>query len=152
MVLAISPRIDEAGDAGFFHRHFHDGVRQALELQIQLEAGDAFFRAGDFAVHVAIRVFPADDVGEELVFGNAVAAVFGADADADAGHGTNHRDAGVHERERAAADGRHRGGTVGFHDLAGDAHGVGIILRAESSARCCARRARRGRFRGGRDR
>src|ERR1039458_9216903 len=47
----------EAGDAGFFHGNFHDGMRQAFQLQVELEAGDAFFRAGNFAVHVAIRVF-----------------------------------------------------------------------------------------------
>src|ERR1039458_5516209 len=99
----------EAGDAGFFHGNFHDGMRQAFQLQVELEAGDAFFRAGDLAVHVAIRVFPADDIGEELVFGNAVAVVFGADADADAGDRTNHRNTRIEQREGAAADGRHRG-------------------------------------------
>jgi hypothetical protein len=65
----------EAGDAGLFNRFSHDGMGQALQLEIELEAGDAFFGAGDFAIHVAIRVFPADDVGEELVFGNALIAL-----------------------------------------------------------------------------
>ena len=116
------------GDAGFFNRFGHERERNALQLQVQLKAGDAFFRAGDLAVHVAVMIFPADDVGEELILGNFVAAVFGADADADAGDRTGHRNTRIQQRQRAAADGRHRGGTVGFHDLAGDANGVGIIL------------------------
>ena len=60
-----------------------------------------------------------------------LAAIFGADADADAGDRTNHRDARVEQRQGAAANGRHRGGAVGFHDFAGDAHGVGIILQRD---------------------
>src|SRR5882724_1697754 len=61
----------------------------------------------DFAIHVAIMIFPADDVGKELIFGHFFAAVFGANADADAGDRTNHRNARVHERQRAAANARH---------------------------------------------
>ena len=60
-----------------------------------------------------------------------VAAVFGADADADAGDRTDHRNARVHERQCAAANGGHRGGAVGLHHFAGDADGVGIILRRQ---------------------
>src|SRR5208282_2715652 len=116
-------------DAGLFNRLGHDGVRQSLQLQVKLETGDALSRAGNFAIHVAVMIFPADDVGEELVFGNfPVRVQFGADADADARHGANHRNACVHERQGAAANARHRGRAVGFHDLAGDADGVGIIL------------------------
>jgi len=67
------------------------------------------------------NVFPADDVGEELVFGNLFVRIqFGADADADARR-ANHRNARIHERQRAAANARHGGRAVGFHDLAGDA-------------------------------
>ena len=99
------------------------------ELEVELEAGDALLGAGDLAVHVAEGVFPADDVGEQLVAGDfLVGVVLGADADADAGHRADQRNAGIHEGQRAAANGGHRGGAVGFHDLAGDADGVGIVV------------------------
>ena len=57
----------EAGDAGFFQGFGHDVVGNAAEFEVQLEAGDAVCGAGDFAIHVAEAVFPADDVGEEFV-------------------------------------------------------------------------------------
>src|ERR1017187_1198320 len=118
-----------ARDAGLFNRLNHHAMRNALELEVELETGDALFRPGNFAIHVAVIIFPADDVGEELVFGDFLVRVeFGADADADAGHRTDHRDARIHQCQRAAANARHRGRAVGLHDLAGDADGVGIIL------------------------
>ena len=128
-------------------------MRNAAQLQVELEAGDALFRAGDLAIHVAEGIFPADDVGQQLVARNLVLViVLGADADADAGHGADHRDAGIHQRQRAAANGRHRGGTVGFHDLAGDADGVGIRVQRHHRFDASVRPARRGRFRDGPDR
>src|SRR5580765_553955 len=94
-----------AGNAGFLDGLGHQRMRQTAELEVELESSNALFRAGDFAVHVAVMIFPTDDVGEELIPRNfLVGAKFGADADADAGDGTNHWNAGVHERERAAAD------------------------------------------------
>ncbi len=60
----------QAGDAGFLNRLGHKRVRDALELEVELEAGDAFVRAGNFAIHVAEVVFRAEDVGEEFVTGN----------------------------------------------------------------------------------
>src|SRR5262249_4200162 len=44
----------------------HEGMRDSTQLEIELKAGDAFFRSGDFAIHIAECVFPADDIGEEL--------------------------------------------------------------------------------------
>jgi len=70
---------------------------------------------------------PADDV-VRAVFGNGVAAVFGADPTLNASHRTESSEPRRRAAERAAADRGHRGGTVGFHDLAGDADSVGIIL------------------------
>ena len=92
----------QAGDARFFQGFGHEVVREAAQLEVQLEAGDAVAGAGDFAIHVAEGVFPADDVGEEFVGGDFVlVVVFGADADADAGDGTGHGDAGIHQGEGA---------------------------------------------------
>src|ERR1041385_5377245 len=88
-VLAMASRIARrgAGDARLLDGLGHDLVRDALELEVELEAGDALGGAGDLAVHVAIRVLPADDVGEEFVFADVLAGVFSADADADARDG-----------------------------------------------------------------
>src|SRR5207244_3923542 len=72
-----------AGDARLLDRLGHDMMRNSGELQVELEAGNAFFRAGNFAVHVAEPVFPADDVGEKFVLRNLlVAAVYRADTNA----------------------------------------------------------------------
>ena len=96
-VLAISARMCMRATRAFSIVSAMSACGRPLQLQVELEAGDALFRAGDLAIHVAVMVFPADDVGEQLVLGNLLAGVvFGADADADAGHGTDHRNAGVH--------------------------------------------------------
>ncbi len=115
-------------DASFFHRFNHEREGNALELEVELETGDAFFRSGDFAIHVAVMVFPANDVGKQLILGNFLAAIFGANADADARHRAGQGNTGIQQRQRAATDGRHRSGAVRLHDLAGDANGIGIIL------------------------
>src|ERR1041385_888241 len=93
----------QAGDAGFFQRLGHDVMREAAQLEVELKAGNAFLRAGDFAVHVAESVLPADDIGEELIAPDAGGVVLlRANADADAGDGADHGDAGVHEGEGSA--------------------------------------------------
>ena len=52
---------------GSLHSFRHQFVGQAGQFEIELETGDAFFGAGDLAIHVAKRVLPADDVGEQLI-------------------------------------------------------------------------------------
>ncbi len=42
----------------------HDLVRNAGQLEVQLETGDTLLRSSDLAVHIAERIFPPDDVGE----------------------------------------------------------------------------------------
>ena len=116
-------------DARLLNGLGHQAERNAAQLEVELEAGDAFLGAGDLAVHVAERIFPADDVSQQLVFRNLVLGIMlGAQADADAAHRAGHWHAGVHERKAAAAYGSHRGGAVGLHDLAGNANGVGIRI------------------------
>ena len=93
------------GHAGLLDGLLHDRQRDTLELQIQLEAGDALLGSGDLAVHVAERVFPADDVGEELVAGDLViCAVLGANTDGDTCHRAGDGHTGIHEGQRRAAD------------------------------------------------
>src|ERR1035441_2764027 len=117
----------QSRDARLFHRLGHQTERDAAQLEVELEAGDAFLGAGDLAVHVAERVFPADDVGEQLILRDLVLGiVLGAQTDADAAHRAGHGHARVQHRQAAAANGGHRGGAVRLHDLAGDADGVRI--------------------------
>ena len=42
-----------------------DFFADAVDLQIELNAGDAVLRAGDFEIHVAEMIFIADDVGQQ---------------------------------------------------------------------------------------
>src|ERR1019366_2581394 len=117
----------QARHARLFHGLIHHAVRNAGQLEVKLEPRNALLRAGDLAVHVAERVFPADDVGQQLVaLKLALVVVLGAQADADAAHRASHRHARVQHRHAAAANRGHRGGAVRFHDLAGNADGVGI--------------------------
>ena len=123
------------GDTSLLDGLLHDRQRDALELQIQLEAGDALLGSGDLAIHVAERVFPADDVGQELVAGDLViGAVLGANTDGDTRHRAGDGHTGIHEGQRRATDRSHRGGTIGFHDLGGDADGVGILGEGDHRA------------------
>src|ERR1043165_9180820 len=101
----------------------HEAVRNSAQLQIELKTGDAFFSARDFAIHVAERVFPTDDVGEQFVFRDAIfVVVLGAETNADSSDRPGHRHTRIHQCERTSADARHGGRTVRFHDLARDAN------------------------------
>ncbi len=93
---------------------------QAADLEIELDAGDAFGGAGDLEVHIAVVIFLADDVGEEFL-----AVAFFDEADGDAGDGSNDGNAGIEKGEGAGADGGHRGTAVGFHDVADEADDIG---------------------------
>jgi hypothetical protein len=111
---------------GELQRFAHDLERQAGGLDVELDAGDALARAGDLEVHVAEVVLFALDVGEELILLLAVHD----EADGDAGDGAGDRHAGIHQRERPAADGCHGAGAVGLENLADEADGVGEVFRA----------------------
>ena len=92
-----------------------------------METGDSRGGAAELEVHVAKIVFAADDVGEQGVARNFVSAEFGDKSAADSGDGFADGNAGVHQGENACANACHRSRTVGFHDLAADADGVGEI-------------------------
>src|SRR5439155_13814990 len=81
----------QPGIARALHRLGHQAVRHAGQLQVKLEAGDALFGPGDFAIHIAEGIFPADNIGQQLILRDAVlVVVLGAQADADAGDRTPH--------------------------------------------------------------
>ena len=105
--------------AGLLERLLDDLAAQSLDLDVHLERRDAVARAGDLEVHVAVVVFLAGDVRQD---GEAVAV--GDQAHRDSRDRGLDRHAGVHQRQRAAADGRHRRGAVGLEDVRHDAHGV----------------------------
>src|SRR4029077_7524204 len=101
--------------------HHADG--NAEDLDVHLQRGDSRARAGDFEVHVAVVVFGPGDVGEDGVF----LVVTDDEAHGNTRAGGFHRNAGVHQGERAAADGGHGRGTIGFQNVRYEAHGVGKI-------------------------
>ena len=108
-----------AGDPGLLQGGPQDVVRDAFELDVELDAGDAVLRPGDLEVHVAVVVLVALNVGQERV-----AVALHDQADRDAGDRLLDRHAGVHQRQGAAADGRHRTRAVRLQDLGDEADRV----------------------------
>ena len=113
----------------------HDLAADAGDLDVHLQGGDALVRAGDLEVHVAEVVLRALDVGEDLVV-----VAFLDEAHRDAGDRSRDRHAGVHQRERRAADRAHRRRAVRLERLGDDADRVREVLASSgctaSSARC----------------
>ncbi len=89
---------------GLAERDAHDLFIDAGDLDVHLQRGDALFRAGDLEIHVAEMILVAENVGE-----HGIALAFEDEAHGDAGGRPLHRHAGIHQSERGAADGRHRG-------------------------------------------
>ena len=58
-------RISTAGLAGLVERGPDDLLVDAVDLEVELDAGDAVVRAGDLEVHVAEVVLVAHDVGQQ---------------------------------------------------------------------------------------
>src|SRR5882762_3582615 len=113
----------EAGFLGLGEGFAHHADGDAQDLDVHLQRGDASARARDFEVHVAVVVFGSGDVREDGVF----LVVTDDEAHGDSRASGLHRDASVHEGERAAADGGHGRGTIGFQNVGYQAHGVGKI-------------------------
>ena len=83
-------------------------------------------RAGDLEVHVAERVFLAQDVGQD----GELAVLAGDQAHRRAGDRRLDRHAGIHQRERRAARRGHRRRAVGRDALADDADDVRELFLA----------------------
>ena len=79
--------------------------------------------SGDFEVHVAVVIFRAGDVGQD-----GVVVAFLHQSHGDAGDRSLQRNAGIHQRQRGAADRSHRGRTVRFQNVGDYAHRVGPLV------------------------
>ena len=104
---------------GLGERDAHDLFGDAGDLDVHLQRSYAAFGAGNLKIHVAEMILVAENVGEHretLVLEN--------ESHRDARRGPLERHAGVHQRQRAAAHGCHRGRAVGFGDLGDDADRV----------------------------
>src|SRR5215217_8238806 len=108
---------------GLLERDLHDLLGDAGDLDVHLERGDADFGTSHLEVHVAEVVFITQDVGQH---GELLA--FQDQAHGNASDRAGQRHAGIHQCERGAADGCHRGGAVGFGDLGHDTDRVGELF------------------------
>src|ERR1035437_581736 len=101
----------------------HDLLRDTGDLDVHLECGDAVPGPGDLEVHVAEVVLHTLDVGQDHVV-----VAFLDETHRDTGDRRLDRHAGVHERQRRAADGAHRRGAVRLESLGHDADRVREVL------------------------
>src|SRR5215217_7716344 len=108
---------------GLLERDLHDLLGDAGDLDVHLQRGDALVGTGDLEVHVAEVIFVAENVAE-----NSKLLAFKDQAHGDTGNRTRQRHASIHQGERGAADGCHRGGAVGFGDLGHDTDRVGELF------------------------
>src|SRR5262249_32652213 len=133
----------QARDASLLDGFSHDLVRNTAQFQVELKTGEPVGCARQLAVHVAESVFPADNVGQEAVIIDVILVVGdGADADGNAADRFLQGNTGVHQCQTATADRGHGGGTVGLHDFASEANGVGEFFdghhRLDGAFRECA--------------
>src|ERR1035437_5059500 len=115
----------QAAAARLVERFPHDVGGDAADLDVHLQRGDAGGGARHLEVHVAVVIFRAGDVGEHDVFAGFLVHY---EPHRDSGHRVGERHAGVHHRERAAADGGHRRGAVRLENVGHDAYGVGKLF------------------------
>ena len=118
-------RICRAGFLGLIERGDQHVGGDALDLGVELQRRDRVGRAGDLEVHVAERVLGTEDVGE-----GGVLALGEDEAHGDAGDGRLDRHTGVHQRQAAGADRRHRRRTVRGQHLGDEAQRVAELLLA----------------------
>ena len=123
LVSAISAIAAMVAVVLFWLSRPNDRLVDAVDLEVELDAGDAAAGAGHLEVHVAEVVLVAHDVGQE---GEAIRLL--DQADGDAGHRVGDRHAGVHQRQCAAADRRHARGAVGFENVGDNADRVREVI------------------------
>ena len=112
-----------AGPLRLLQRLADDLLRDAGDLDVHLQRGDAVTRAGDLEVHVAEVILGALDVGQDRV----VVALLD-EAHGDAGDRRLDRHAGVHQRERRPQT-EAMSGAVRLQRLRHDADRVREVLR-----------------------
>ena len=109
---------------------FMSGERDAGELEVELEAGDAVLGAAQLEVHVAVVIFRSRGCrrGGGGASGCRCSSYSVTRPTEMPATGRLDRHARVHEGEDAAADRGHRGRAVGLHDFGRDADGVGEVV------------------------
>src|ERR1035441_5148716 len=100
-----------------------DVERDARDLDVHLQRRVPALGARDLEVHVSEVILDAGDVGQDDV----VLALLDQ-AHRDTGHRALDRHPGVHQRQRGATHGGHRGGAVGLEDVRDHADRVGELL------------------------
>ena len=80
----------------------HDFLRDALDLDIHLQRGNAIICSGHLEVHVAEVIFITKDIGK-----NGEIVAFLDQSHGNACHRRLDRDTGIHQREAGAANRRH---------------------------------------------
>src|ERR1700722_14748335 len=115
----------QAAIARLIQRHLHDLARDARDLDVHLQRGDAVLRPGHFEIHVAQMIFIAEDVRQNLEPGTLL-----HETHRHAGHGRLDRHTRVHQREAGAAHGGHRARAVRFENLRYHADDVREFLHA----------------------
>ena len=97
---------------------------KAGEFDVHLEGVYALGGSGDFEIHVAQEIFDTLNIAKDGVLTIGI----GNQAHGYSGHRRLHRDAGVHQRHRGAADTGHGGAAVGTQALGNHPDGVGKLL------------------------
>ena len=100
-------------------RLLHDLFGDALDLDVHLQCSNAIGGTGNLEVHVAQVIFVAEDVGQ-----NGKLVAFLDQAHGDTGNRCLHRYTSIHQGQRSAADGSHRGRAVGLGDFRNHTNGV----------------------------
>ena len=103
----------------------HDLRRDAPDLDIHLQGGNAVLGAGDFEVHVAVVIFGARDIGQD-----GVVVVFLHQSHGHARNRRLQRHARIHERKRSSANRSHRRRSIRFQNIGDHAHGIGPLVFA----------------------
>src|SRR5690606_20964278 len=123
----------DATALGLFQSDLHDLFGDTVDLDVHLQRGDAVFRTGNLEVHVAEVIFITEDVGQ-----NGEAFAFLDQAHGYTGNRTCKRNACIHESQRRAANGCHRGRAVRFRDLGNGADRVRELLSGRQHRMDCA--------------
>ena len=100
-------------------------ARQAANLDVHLQSGNALSRSGHLEVHIAVVIFCAGDIGKD---GVVIALLH--QPHRDAGYRALESDARVEERKTRAAYRSHRRRTVRFEDVRDDADRIRRLVRA----------------------
>src|SRR6185369_4821161 len=113
----------QAAFMGLVQRHLHDFRRDAVDLDVHLQRGDARGGTGYLEIHVAEMIFIAKDVGDDLE-----TATFKHHAHGHTRHRRLDGYARIHQREAGAADRGHRARTIGFENFRHHANDVGELF------------------------